>query len=263
MTPISPLTQQSHRRPVVLMSTGCQERSGHDYQVMTHKYMRPIMEQAQCLPLLVPTCFGPSGIAQYIDMADGIYLTGSATNIDPLHYAQKNETPEKMLDRARDEFDFALILAALEAGLPLLAVCRGMQALNVVLRGDLHQQLYRLPNMLDHRENPSASVEEQYAGSHAVCTVPGTWFAQLMQAEQFEVNSLHAQGIARLGKGLEVLAQASDGVIEAMYLPTHPAFNLAVQWHPEWRAASNPYSIRIFEAFGNACQQYAKKKESQ
>lgn len=258
-----PSTHPPSRKPVVLMSMGAQQRAGHDYQVMTHKYMRPLVEQAHCLPLLIPTCFGSDDVMHYLSMVDGVYLTGAGSNIDPRHYEQDNQTPHKMQDRGRDEVDLALIQGALQLGLPFFGVCRGMQELNVALGGDLHQQLYHLPDMLEHREDEHTAIEVQYGASHVVRPVPQTWFAQLMQDAEFSVNSLHGQGIDRLGRGIEVLATAPDGVIEAVHLPSHPQFCTGVQWHPEWQADRNPYSTRLYQAFGDACRLQMERHASQ
>lgn len=246
-------TQHAQRRPVVLMSMGAQQRKGHDYQVMTSKYIRPLLEHAGCVPLLAPTCFGLENLAHYLSMVDGVYLTGAGTNVDPVLYGQQNLTPDKELDQGRDQFDQALILAALEIGLPLFGICRGLQEINVALGGDLHQKLYEIPGMLDHREDCTATVPEQYADAHGVRLLPGTWFSDLMQQGEIRVNSLHGQGIKTLGRGLQPLAHAQDGLIEAVHLPQQPQFTLAVQWHPEWQAAQNPFSVRLFQAFGQAC----------
>ncbi len=246
-------TQNLGRRPVVLMSMGAQARKGHDYQVMTVKYIRPLLEHSGCVPLLAPTCFGIENLQQYLSMADGVYLTGAGTNIDPALYGQVNLTPDKELDPGRDLFDQALIHGALELGLPFLGICRGMQELNVALGGDMHQKLYEVPGLIDHREDYAATVPEQYANVHNVRLVPNTWFADLMQVAEFPVNSLHGQGIKTLGKGLAPLAYAEDGLIEAVHLPELAQFTLGVQWHPEWQAAQNPFSVRLFQAFGRAC----------
>lgn len=245
------------RKPVVLMSMGAQARKGHDYQVMTRKYIAPLVEISGCVPLLAPTCFGTADIDQYLSMVDGVCLTGAGSNIDPALYGQENLTPGKAQDRDRDLFDLPLIHAALAKGLPILCICRGMQELNVALGGDIHQKLYEISGLNDHREDDEAPPVEQYADIHMVRVVPDTWFAELMQQKEFPVNSLHGQGIKTLGKGLQPLAYADDGVIEAMHLPEYPQFTLAVQWHPEWQAAQNPHSVRLFQAFGNACRKYA------
>ncbi len=242
------------RKPVVLMSMGAQERKGHDYQVMTHKYIVPLVELAGCVPVLVPTCCGTEDLEQYLSMADGVYLTGAGSNIDPALYGQENLTPEKPQDKDRDLFDLPLIRAALDRGLPLFGICRGMQELNVALGGDIYQTVHDQPQFGDHREDSDDPVEVQYGDSHQINLVPGSWLAKLMGQEQIPVNSLHGQGLKTLGKGLEPLAHAEDGLVEAIHAPGLPQFTLGVQWHPEWQAAQNPYSVRLFQAFGDACR---------
>ncbi|WP_303843297.1 gamma-glutamyl-gamma-aminobutyrate hydrolase family protein [Aeromonas sobria] len=245
----------SNRKPVVLMTMGAQPRNGHAYQVMTHKYIMPLVEISDCVPLLVPTCCSTADLQQYLDMADGVYLSGAGSNIDPALYGQENLTPEKQQDRDRDLFDLSLIKAAIAQGLPILGICRGMQEINVALGGDIHQKVYNEPGYDDHREDADDPVDEQYGPSHQIELLPGSWFAELMGAERIAVNSLHGQGIDRLGSGLEPLAHAEDGLIEALHAPTLSPFLLAVQWHPEWKASENPHSIKIFQAFGDACRQ--------
>lgn len=243
------------RKPVVLMSMGAQERKGHDYQVMTHKYIVPLVEIAGCVPVLVPTCCGTDDLEQYLDMADGVYLTGAGSNIDPALYGQENLTPEKAQDRDRDLFDLPLIKAAIARGLPIFAICRGMQEINVALGGDIYQKLYAEPGFNDHRENTDDPVDVQYAEAHKVRIDPGSWLAKVLGSEEVGVNSLHGQGVKTLAKGLEPLAHAEDGLVEAYHAPSLSPFLFAVQWHPEWRAAQNPVSVKIFEAFGEACRQ--------
>ncbi|MFM4902267.1 gamma-glutamyl-gamma-aminobutyrate hydrolase family protein [Aeromonas hydrophila] len=250
------MTRSPHtpRKPVVLMTTGAQPRNGHAYQVMTHKYIKPLVEISGCVPLLVPTCCGTEDLAQYLDLADGVYLSGAGSNIDPALYGQENLTPEKQQDRDRDLFDIPLVRAALDRGLPILGICRGMQEINVALGGDIHQKVYSEPGYDDHREDADDPVDDQYGESHQVELVPGSWLAELMGQPSIPVNSLHGQGIKTLAKGLEPLAHAEDGLIEAIHAPTLSSFLLAVQWHPEWKASENPHSIKIFEAFGDACR---------
>lgn len=244
------------RKPTVLMTMGSQARAGHDYQVMTHKYITPLVEHAGCVPLLVPTCCGLDDVEHYLDLADGLYLTGAGSNIDPALYGQSNLTPEKPQDLARDRVDLAMIRGALARGLPIFGICRGMQELNVALGGDLYQKVYCEEGMDDHREDGEASPDVQYGASHPVTLVAGSWLERLLGTPQIMVNSLHGQGIRRLGEGLAPLAQAEDGLVEAITMPSRSQFTLGVQWHPEWRARENPHSVRIFEAFGAACRQW-------
>ncbi|AYC31533.1 gamma-glutamyl-gamma-aminobutyrate hydrolase family protein [Pseudomonas cavernae] len=248
------------RKPVVLMSMGVQERKGHDYQVMTHKYIVPLVELSGCVPVLVPTCCGSEDLEQYLDMADGVYLTGAGSNIDPALYGQENLTPSKAQDKDRDLFDLPLIRAAIARGLPIFGICRGMQEINVALGGDMYQKLYEEPGFNDHRENTDDPVDVQYSPAHSVRLVPDSWLAKLLQGEEIRVNSLHGQGVKTLGKGLEPLARAEDGLVEAIHAPSLSPFLFAVQWHPEWQAAKNPDSVKMFQAFGDACRQQVLKK---
>lgn len=238
------------------MTMGVQERKGHLYQVMTHKYITPLVDIAGCVPVLVPTCCGIEDLGTYLDMADGVYLTGAGSNIDPALYNQENLTPEKAQDRDRDLFDIALVRAALDRGLPVFAICRGMQEINVALGGDIHQKLYAVPGVQDHRENPDDPVALQYADSHGVTLNAESWLADAVGSEHIRVNSLHGQGIDRLAEGLEVLGRAPDGTIEAFHAPSLSPFMVGVQWHPEWQASKNPVSIKLFEAFGAACRRF-------
>ncbi|MVW73863.1 gamma-glutamyl-gamma-aminobutyrate hydrolase family protein [Pseudomonas xionganensis] len=254
-------TFTAKRKPVVLMSMGAQERKGHAYQVMTHKYITPLAEISGCVPLLAPSCCGVDDLEQYLSMVDGVYLTGAGSNIDPILYGQDNLTPNKGQDKDRDLFDIPLIRAAIERGIPLFGICRGMQEINVALGGDIHQKAYEVPGFNDHREDSNDPVEVQYSDTHKVRPVPGSWLAELIGEEEFPVNSLHGQAIDRLGEGLEPLAHAEDGLIEAIHMPGAKQFTAAVQWHPEWRATENPYSVKLFQAFGEACRQYAAQRD--
>jgi putative glutamine amidotransferase len=130
-----------------------------------------------------------------------------------------------------------------------------MQEINVALGGDMYQKLYAEPGFNDHRENTDDPVAVQYAEAHKVRIESGSWLAKVLGGEEIGVNSLHGQGVKTLGKGLEPLARAEDGLVEAFHAPSLSPFLFAVQWHPEWQAAQNPDSVKIFEAFGEACRQ--------
>ncbi|MBJ9975871.1 gamma-glutamyl-gamma-aminobutyrate hydrolase family protein [Pseudomonas sp. S75] len=251
--------QAGPRKPVVLMTMGTQERKGHDYQVMTHKYIAPLVEFSDCVPVLVPTCCGTDALEAYLNMADGVYLTGAGSNIDPALYGQENQTPGKAQDKNRDLFDIPLVQLAIARGLPIFGICRGMQEINVALGGDIYQKVYAEPGFDDHRENPDDPVEVQYAASHAVTIEPGTWLCEALGTGRIRVNSLHGQGLRNLGEGLEPIARADDGLVEAIHGPSISPFLFAVQWHPEWQAAKNPDSIQLFRAFGDACRAQVRK----
>ena len=128
--------------------------------------------------------------------------------------------------------------------------------MNVALGGSLHQAVHQQPGLMDHREPDDAPLEDQYGPAHEVSVVPGGLLETVLGDSRFLVNSLHGQGVNRLAEGLRVEAIAPDGLIEAFSRPSAPAFNLCVQWHPEWQAADNPVSVKLFKAFGAACQAY-------
>ena len=161
-----------------------------------------------------------------------------------------------MHDAERDLLAFALIPAAIRAGLPLLAICRGFQELNVAFGGSLYQELHVLPGFGKHREDKAEPVEIQYAPAHEVRFTADGLLARITGRGSAQVNSLHSQGIDRLGDGLLVDAVAPDGLIEAIVLADAPGFTLGVQWHPEWRVQENEVSMAIFQAFGDACRSY-------
>jgi len=143
------------------------------------------------------------------------------------------------------------------ADIAVLAICRGIQELNVALGGSLHQQLQELPGRLDHRAPKLDTVDERYAhGAHGVELTAGGVLERLAGTRSLVVNSLHGQGIDRVAPTLTVEAVAPDGQIEAVCVSA-ASFVIGVQWHPEFRFADNPFSARLFAAFGAACRAHA------
>ncbi|MCY1434189.1 Gamma-glutamyl-gamma-aminobutyrate hydrolase PuuD [compost metagenome] len=160
-------------------------------------------------------------------------------------------------DVFRDRLTLPLLQAAIADGVPVFCICRGFQELNVALGGTLHQRVQELPGYLDHREPQDAPLEEQYSPRHLVTVQPGGLFERLGMEHSFMVNSLHSQGIDRLADGLRAEALAPDGLIEAVSMDDAPGFVVGVQWHPEYRFADNPVSLRLFQAFREACLAHA------
>ena len=210
---------------------------------------------AGALPLIAPP-MQAQHLGDLLDGADGLLLTGSPSNVHPSHFGQAVHDTTLPLDPDRDAWTLPLIRLALQRGVPLLGICRGTQEVNVALGGSLHQAVQEVPGLNDHRDGDSDVLDEQYAPAHRVDVVAGGLLHQITGLTGFDVNSLHGQGVARLAPGLRVEAMAPDGLVEAFSLPTTPAFNLCVQWHPEWQAAANPVSMQILRAFGVAACNY-------
>ena len=212
------------------------------------------------IPLILPARDVGSDPLALLSILNGIVFTGSPSNVEPHHYNGAASVAGTRHDQARDRLTLPLLRAAIAAGVPVLCICRGFQELNVALGGSLHQRVQELPGYLDHREPQDAPLEEQYGPRHLVRTETGGLFERFGLPEQFEVNSLHSQGIDRLASGLRVEARAPDGLIEAVSMLDAPGLVLGVQWHPEWRFAENPVSLRLFQAFREACIAYAARE---
>ncbi|MEI7790634.1 MAG: gamma-glutamyl-gamma-aminobutyrate hydrolase family protein [Alphaproteobacteria bacterium] len=215
------------------------------------EYIIAIRDGAGALPLLIPSTDAPLDIAAVLGAVDGLLFTGSPSNVAPSHYGT-TARPGTEMDERRDATTLPLLRAAIAAGKPLLAICRGFQELNVALGGSLHQHVHEIPGRLDHREPKDVPLEVEYGPAHAIAITPNGLLARLSSLAEANVNSLHHQGIDRLAPGLRAEATAPDGQIEAVCLDGAKAFLLGVQWHPEWQFARDPLSRAIFAGFGRA-----------
>lgn len=245
------------RSPLVIVPACTMLQGAHPYYVAQMKYVDAVLSGAACLPLILPALGERIDWAALLSAVDGVMLTGSPSNVHPSHFGHSVQNPALPLDAARDATNLPLIRAALERGLPLFAICRGMQEVNVALGGTLHQTLHENTGFNDHREDKKLSREDQYGPSHAITLTPGGLMAQVLDGvTRISVNSLHGQGIDRLAPELRVEAVAEDGLVEAYSVASAAGFALAVQWHPEWHVTENPVSMKLYAAFGAACRQY-------
>ncbi len=224
--------------------------NGHMQHATPARYGTALMGAADAMPVLIPPV-GDVALAM-LDRLDGLLLSGSPSNVEPSRYGAEDETPE-FHDAARDRTTLPLIHAALRRGMPLLAICRGIQELNVALGGSLHQQVHLVPGRLDHRGGPGPH-SRAFAPKHDVA-LSGE-LARLLGQESIRVNSVHGQAIDRVADGLVAEAVAPDGTVEAVRAPG-AGFAFGVQWHPEWDYASDAHSVTLFRAFGDACRAYA------
>ncbi|WHO94367.1 gamma-glutamyl-gamma-aminobutyrate hydrolase family protein [Xanthomonas campestris] len=245
--------------PLVGLPTDRSLHGPHPFLAAGEKYVRAVVEAAGAQPVLLPSLQPPLDAGAWLQRLDGLLLTGAVSNVEPHHYSDEPSWEGNPHDPTRDATSLALIPQALARGLPVLAICRGLQEVNVALGGRLHQRVHEVPGLADHREDRSAPLDIQYGPAHPVQLQPGGWLAGMSDTAQVQVNSLHGQGIATLAAGLVVEATAPDGLIEAFRGPG-PGFLLAVQWHPEWRVTQHPFYRAIFQAFGEACRQYAAQR---
>jgi len=249
-------------RPIVLVPACTRDFGEHPYHAAQHKYVDAIVLGADCAPLILPSLGASLDLETMLDLCDGIMLTGSASNVHPSYYSEEVLDPSLPQDPARDQTTLPLIRAAVERGIPIIAICRGFQEMNVALGGSLHQAVQTVPGKFDHRENPELGMDEQYGDAHKVALVEGGMLHGILGAPEIPVNSLHGQGVNELASNLVVEATAEDGLVEAFTVGNSPGFTLAVQWHPEWRIIHHPHSMKMFGAFGTACRAYQQAKQA-
>ena len=224
------------------------------------KYLAALADVAGGLPWMLPLFGDGPQLTAMLDRVDAVFLTGSYSNVLPEYYGGDPSEAGTLHDAERDATTLPLVRHAVQRGMPIFAVCRGFQEVNVALGGSLHQRVHEVDGYDYHLEDPSAPLDVQYGPAHDVHFEPNSRLAEILGRNQITVNSLHAQGVDRLANGLQVEGRAEDGLIEAVSIVDHPGFAFAVQWHPEWRAAENPDSATMFRSFGDAARQFAAER---
>ena len=252
----------SINKPIIGIPACRKHIAPHMFHAVGEKYISAVAIAAGGVPLLIPALGGGLATAKLLQTLDGLLFTGSPSNVEPHHYQGDSSEEGTLHDPHRDASTLPLMAAAIDAGLPVFAICRGCQEMNVVFGGSLHQKVQDLPGKMDHREDPHKPLDLRYGPAHEVLLSEGGLLRKLLGAETIEVNSLHSQGVDRLGEGLAVEATARDGIIEAFRVAGALSFALAVQWHPEWQVMKTPQSLKLFEAFGDACRERATKTSS-
>jgi putative glutamine amidotransferase len=215
-------------------------------------YIRATAEVVNAVPILLPANGEACDIPTVLSRLDGIILTGSRSNVHPSFYDGPPHAEGTFEDEARDNMTLPLIRAAIRNGTPLLAICRGMQELNVALGGSLHQRLQDLPDRIDHSTPMQPSSRVRTGKAHAVAVVPGSWLHRVAGATTIAINSLHNQGMDRLAPGVVAEGTAPDGTVEAVRVVNAPGFAVGVQWHPEYDWRTDAVSRGILASFGEA-----------
>ncbi len=248
-------------RPTIGVSACRRMLDPHPFHMVGEKYLQALIDGARGLPLMIPAMAAGIDIDELLARIDGIFLTGSPSNVEPQHYEGEDSAAGTLHDPERDALTLPLACRAIEQGIPLLAVCRGFQELNVALGGTLHQNVAIVEGFHVHSEDSNDALDVQYGPSHTVNLVEGGLLHNLLGEPTAMVNSLHSQGVRKLAPGLSVEAIADDGLVEGFRVDDVPGFVLAVQWHPEWKATENEFSMKIFKAFGDACRERAAERQ--
>ena len=221
-------------------------------------YVKATDEVIGGVPVLLPANGPTADIETLLDRLDGIMLTGSRSNVQPTLYDGPPHAEGTHEDPNRDGITLPLIRAAVARGVPLLAICRGFQELNVALGGSLHQRIQDLPDRMDHSTPMQPSAKLRQGKAHSIRVPPGGWLHHLGGSTEIAVNSLHNQGINKLAPGLVSEGTAPDGLIEAVSVAAGGGFAVGVQWHPEYDWRTDALSRAIFEQFGTAVRAYAE-----
>ena len=243
-------------RPLIGVVSDRRMHGPHPFHMVGEKYLQAVADGAGAYPVALPSLAEGFDVLDIIHRLDGLFLTGSPSNLEPIHYMGDPSKPGTWHDPERDITALALIPAVIRVGMPLFAVCRGFQEVNVAFGGSLHQLVHEVPGYRLHKENPDDPLDIQYAPSHRVDFVDGGLLQKITGQQCAAVNSLHSQAVDRLGEELRVEATAEDGLVEAFTVNDAPGFTLGVQWHPEWKVLENPLSSAIFRTFGDACRAY-------
>jgi len=215
-----------------------------------------IAHVAGAMPYVIAADPALVSVAELMQVCDGFLLTGGRANVHPEHYGEPPSASHGAFDEARDAITLPLVRSCVEVGQPILGLCRGFQEINVAMGGTLHPEIRDLPGRDNHRMPPDGTLEEQFALRHVVRLAEDGIFHRLIGAQEVMTNTLHGQGIKTPGPRIAVEGHAPDGTAEAIHVIGARGFALAVQWHPEWNAATDPVSRPLFEAFGAAARHW-------
>ena len=239
-------------RPVLGIICCNRQINDQPAQAVMTRYLNSALAYADCSGLLIPALPELVSAKDVVARLDGLFLTGTPSNVEPARYGAIVEEPPGPFDPDRDEMTSRLIEATLDIGKPVFGICRGFQELNVAFGGTLRRDMAEHPELIPHHAPDEGDFDALFAHVHPVELKAGGVLRKAYGAETLDVISVHYQGADRLGSGLRVEATAPDGVIEAVSAEVNGAPVLAVQWHPEWKAHENPQSQLFFRLLGKA-----------
>ena len=248
--------------PLIAVTADAREGEAYRWHGAPEPYLVAVTKGLGGLPLIVPALGDAIDIDALLARVDGVLVTGARSNVYPPLYDEEPTPAAEPYDRLRDATSLPLIRAALACGVPLFAICRGMQELNVALGGTLVPEVHALEGRHDHRAPDADHNDARFAIRQEVAIAPGGCLARILGANTIQVNSLHHQGIGRLANRLVVEATAPDGTIEAVSVRDAPGYAVGVQWHPEYWVASDRPSAQLFAAFGDAVRAYRRGQDT-
>jgi putative glutamine amidotransferase len=244
------MPNSSHSTPIVAVPADYKEIDGYKWHAAAESYLKAIASGLGGIPLIVPALGEAIDLDALLDRVDGILVPGSRSNVHPSEYAREPETRSEPYDRRRDATTLPLIQKAIARGVPLFAICRGMQELNVALGGTLVPEVHAIEGRAVHYAPVGDPPDSRFAIRQDVLIEPGGMLAGLIGAGVRRVNSVHRQAVDRLAGNL---------AIEAVRVKEGPGFAIGVQWHPEYWVESDEVSSKLFAAFSRAIRERMAK----
>jgi putative glutamine amidotransferase len=227
----------------------------YEVQMTGRRTIDAIGQVADCLPMLIPGLPDAVDIGDLLATVDGIVLTGARANVHPKHYSEELTEAHGLMDEGRDAVMLPLVRAAIDRGIPLFGICKGIQEINVALGGSLWAEVGDLPGRHRHRMPKGCRDPEiVFELRERVRLRPGGELARIIGAEAIVANSLHGQAVRDLGRRVVVEGWAADETIEAISVEGARTFAIGVQWHAEYDAGRDPVSLALFRAFGDAAR---------
>ncbi len=195
------------------------------------------------VPIILPRSTKPDVIDKYLESCDGFVFSGGG-DLDPAYYGEPPSDKLGRITEERDSYELELAKRVLETDKPVLGICRGTQVINVALGGTLYQDIpTEIDGAIDHRQ-----TDTTVPYTHGISVLPGTPLYEIVGGSYAMVNTFHHQAVKVLGDGLEIMARAEDGVIEALYSPKR-RFLYLIQWHPERMVRVDECTKRLLERF--------------
>ena len=249
-------------KPIVGIITS--ETVGFNGRQLSHsagkRYVNSVMNFSNVIPILIPACIGKNDLRALLARIDGVVLTGGRANIEPQHYGGAEFPIDETIDPDRDKVVLDIIPECLKREMPIFGICRGIQEINVACGGTLFYRVHHENGKNDHRmpQNDDAAIEDIFKPKHEIRFTENNLFTTFLEEDRFTVNSLHGQGIDKLGGGLTVEAFSEDGLIEAISVTDYKAFGVGVQWHAEFHPEreENKLNKILLKKFGESCMAF-------
>ena len=227
----------------------------YEIQATGRRNVEAVARVAECTPVLIPGMPDAVDVPDLLASLDGVVLTGGRANVHPGFYGEELTEAHGAMDEERDTVSLALVRGALETGVPIFGLCRGIQEMNVALGGTLHPEIGDVPGRHRHRMPKGCTDPEIiFRLREKIRLRPGGELARMLETENIVTNSLHGQAVWTPGERVVVEGWAVDETIEAISIEGARTFSIGVQWHPEYEAHADPVSQVLFGRFGDAAR---------